>query len=277
MRNLVRRDRKPQGIWAKILPTLPFVVLVAAYMVVAQSRHHQSAAANDGESLEKVTPTVSQLVEGVKTIAIKRDVKTDKVLLWFDTWASVKRFLIAYAFIFIPILVGLHMGVFPYIESTLKGLISFLGMVPPMALTAIVIVVMGVEELPKVVLIMVGVFPTVALSTYLFSKEVPRELIESSKSRGASDFEVVYRVVLPIIWPKVLDAIRLSFMAGIQCLLAGEFMIASQGLGYRIYLMKRTISMDTIIPYVLWMTLLLFVADRLVSAWITSRYKWSNQ
>jgi NitT/TauT family transport system permease protein len=124
---------------------------------------------------------------------------------------------------------------------------------------------------------MVGVFPTVALSTYLFAKDVPHELIESALSRGASQFEIVYRIVLPVIWPKVLDSIRLSFMAGIQCLLAGEFMIASQGLGYRIYLMKRTIQMDMIIPYVLWMTLLIFIADRLVALWISKKYEWAKR
>ena len=277
MFRILNGDKNPFGAWAKVLSALPFVLVIGLYVIVANSRHHKSALANDGESNEKVTPTVGQLVDGVKTIAIKRDVKTDKVLLWFDSWASIKRFVIAYAFVFLPIWVGLHMGVFPFYENLLKGFVSFLGMVPPMALTAIIIVALGVDELPKVVLIMVGVFPTVTLSTYLCAKAAPRELVQSALSRGASQFEIVYRIVLPIIWPKVLDAIRLSFMAGIQCLIAGEFMIASQGLGYRIYLMKRTISMDTIIPYVLWMTILLFVADRLVSAWISWRYKWCDK
>ena len=277
MNNLLRGDRRPKGLWAHLLPIVPFALAIIVYLWVAHVRHTASALENEGVSREKVTPTATQLVEGIKTVAVKKDVKTDKVLLWFDTWASVKRFVIAYAFIFLPILVGLHMGVFPYLESALKGFVTFLGMVPPLALTAIIIVVLGVEETPKIVLVMVGVFPTVALSTYLFAKDVPHELIESALSRGASQFEIVYRIVLPVIWPKVLDSIRLSFMAGIQCLLAGEFMIASQGLGYRIYLMKRMIQMDMIIPYVLWMTLLIFIADRLVALWISKKYEWAKR
>jgi hypothetical protein len=41
--------------------------------------------------------------------------------------------------------------------------------------------------------------------------------------------------------------------------------------------MKRTIQMDMIIPYVLWMTLLIFIADRLVALWISKKYEWAKR
>jgi len=261
-----------------LLATAPFILVALLYCLISYERNQASARDpdNGGVSREKITPSPLKLVEGVKGIAVDKD-RNGHRMLWFDTWASARRFLIAYAFVLVPILIGLHMGTFPYTEALLLSFFGFFGKVPPLALTPILILVFGIDELPKIVLVVIGYFPGLVLTANLCSKEVPRELIESAKSRGASEFEVCYRVVLPLIWPKMLDAIRLSLMTGIQCLIAAEFMAATVGLGYRIYLVKRYTAMDIIIPYVLWMTLLLFVADWLISWWIEKRYGWVNQ
>jgi NitT/TauT family transport system permease protein len=57
-------------------------------------------------------------------------------------------------------------------------------------------------------------------------------------------------------------------------LIAGEAIAATVGLGYRIFLVRRYIAMDIIIPYVLWISLLAFLADFLVRLWIKKRYRW---
>jgi NitT/TauT family transport system permease protein len=84
-------------------------------------------------------------------------------------------------------------------------------------------------------------------------------------------------VVLPQIFPKVLDTIRLNFKAMIIFLIAGEAIAAKAGLGYRIFVVRRYIAMDIIIPYVLWISLLAFAMDFMVRLWIAKRYPWLNQ
>jgi NitT/TauT family transport system permease protein len=44
-------------------------------------------------------------------------------------------------------------------------------------------------------------------------------------------------------------------------LFAGEMIASTDGLAYRIALLRRHMGMDVIIPYVLWVALLLFLVD----------------
>ena len=60
-------------------------------------------------------------------------------------------------------------------------------------------------------------------------------------------------------------------------LIAAEAIAATDGLGYRIFLVRRYMSMDVILPYVAWITLLAFIFDQLL-AWINTRlYPWHAQ
>jgi NitT/TauT family transport system permease protein len=62
---------------------------------------------------------------------------------------------------------------------------------------------------------------------------------------------VVYRVILPQVMPRLLDAVRISLGAAWLFLIAAEAIASTDGLGYRIFLVRRYLAMDVIIPYVL--------------------------
>ncbi len=84
----------------------------------------------------------------------------------------------------------------------------------------------------------------------------------SKRSHSAhGDFDVAYRVVLKQILPRVLNSIRLNLKAVMLFLFAGEMIASTDGLAYRIALLRRHMGMDVIIPYVLWVALLLFLVD----------------
>ena len=54
---------------------------------------------------------------------------------------------------------------------------------------------------------------------------------------------------------------RLSLGAAWLFLIAAEAIAATEGLGYRIFLVRRYLAMDVILPYVAWITLLAFLTD----------------
>jgi NitT/TauT family transport system permease protein len=110
-------------------------------------------------------------------------------------------------------------------------------------------------------LIVAGVTPTIILDVFNLSKSVPREQIVKAFTLGAGDFGVTYRIVLKQIFPRVLNSIRLNLKAVMLFLFAGEMIASTDGLAYRIALLRRHMGMDTILPYVLWVALLLFLAD----------------
>jgi NitT/TauT family transport system permease protein len=110
-------------------------------------------------------------------------------------------------------------------------------------------------------LIVIGVTPTIILDTFNLTKSVPSEQIVKGFTLGVNDFGIAYRVVLKQIWPRVLNSIRLNLKAVMCFLFAGEMIASTDGLAYRIALLRRHMGMNIIIPYVLWVALLLFLVD----------------
>ena len=59
----------------------------------------------------------------------------------------------------------------------------------------------------------------------------------------------------------MLNSIRLNLKPLMLFLFAGEMIASTDGLAYRIALLRRHMGMNIIIPYVLWVALLLFLVD----------------
>jgi NitT/TauT family transport system permease protein len=76
--------------------------------------------------------------------------------------------------------------------------------------------------------------------------------------------------------PKIIESVRLSIGAGWIFLIVAEGIASSQGLGYRIFQARRYMGMDTIIPYVLWITIIAFTIDYLLKQVLNTKYKWYN-
>jgi NitT/TauT family transport system permease protein len=94
---------------------------------------------------------------------------------------------------------------------------------------------------------------------------------------GASQTAVVYKVVLPQIIPRLINAVRLSLGSAWLFLIAAEAIASTDGLGYRIFLVRRYLSMDVIIPYVIWITFIGFVLDFMLQLLIKKKYRWYQQ
>jgi NitT/TauT family transport system permease protein len=107
----------------------------------------------------------------------------------------------------------------------------------------------------------IGVTPTIILDTFNLTKSVPSEQIVKGFTLGARDFGVAYRIVMKQILPRVLNSIRLNLKAVMLFLFAGEMIASQNGLAFRIALLRRHMGMNVIIPYVMWVALLLFLVD----------------
>jgi NitT/TauT family transport system permease protein len=237
------------------LALLPFILLVAVYVTTANVRTRANPQ-------EKLTPTVNKMVKAVHKVALTEDRRTGQYLLWSDTGASLKRIALGMALSALcGLVLGLNMGLLPGIRSLSRAFITFVANIPPLALLPILFIALGVGEVSKVALIFIGTFPLITRDIFLAVRQIPNEMIVKALTLGASQFGVVYRVVLPQILPRLVNTVRLTMGAAWLFLIASEAIAAKEGLGYRIFLVRRYLSMDTIIPYVLWITLLAFTID----------------
>ena len=170
--------------------------------------------------------------------------------LWVDVKASAFRvtagFLLA-ALIGIP--VGIAMGSFKVFEGLLQPLTEFVRYIPVPALIPILMVVFGIDELSKVMLIWVGTFFQLALMVADEVRRVPYELLQVSYTLGARRNEVVRMVIWRAAMPGVFDALRLCNGWAWTYLVVAELVAANEGLGYRVLKFSRFLQTPKIFVY----------------------------
>lgn len=267
--SFLRLHASPNRSTAWMLSWFLFVAGITSYFYVAHQRHLDNPD-------DRVMPTAAQMVHAFEDATLKpaEEDNVDDVaapaplltrirasMLWKDTVATGRRFLFSIVLLFPAVLLGLHMAMFPYIGAFFLRFIQFFDKIVALSLLPILFIAFGIDELSKVMLIVIGVTPTIILDTFNLSKSVPREQIVKAFTLGAADFAVTYRIVFKQILPRVLNSIRLNLKAVMLFLFAGEMIASTDGLAYRIALLRRHMGMDTIIPYVLWVALLLFLVD----------------
>ena len=173
-------------------------------------------------------------------------------------------------------IIGLAIGLLPYVRATLAGFVAVLSMIPPLAVLPILFIVFGLGELSKVVLIIVGILPFLIRDLSQRVLEIPRETIVKAETLGASSLVIALRVALPQLLPRLIQAVRLSLGPAWLFLIAAEAIASEQGLGYRIFLVRRFLAMDVNLTYVIWITLLAFLMD-LALRWLSRKlFPWTE-
>ncbi len=258
---------KPARFSAVALSWMLFALGLAGYFYISHARHAENPE-------DRVMPTVAQMARGMYDAAL-RPAEEDEAqpesaslpqrflnsMLWKDTKATSRRFLYSMLLLVPAVLLGLHMGLFPYVGAFFLRFALFFDKIVALSLLPILFIAFGIDELAKIMLIVIGVAPTIILDTFNLVRSVPSEQTVKAFTLGARDFDVAYRVALKQILPRVLNSIRLNLKSVMLFLFAGEMIASTDGLAYRIALLRRHMGMDVIIPYVLWVALLLFLVD----------------
>lgn len=259
---------RPSKYLTWILALIPFIVLIIVYLTASDYRHRENPS-------DKLLPTISQMTNAMKRAAFEENKRTGEYQLWTDTGASLKRIGIGLgSSALIGLLLGLHLGLLPGIRNLLLPFITFVSIIPPLAILPILFISFGVDELAKVMLIFIGTFPIISRDIYQVTQKIPEEQVIKSLTLGASQPAVMYRVILPQIMPKLIDTVRINMGPAWLFLIASEAIAATSGLGYRIFLVRRYLAMDTIIPYVLWIVLIGLVIDWGLRSIVKIKYGW---
>ncbi|MGB5094061.1 MAG: ABC transporter permease [Parvibaculum sp.] len=248
-------NRKPDALGRLLLLCLPFALALLAYMIASEAR----LAVNPSD---KLLPAWSTISEAISRMAFSPDPRSGNYLLWEDTVASLFRLATGVAIAtLLGGIIGILQGLIPYVRATLHYFTSVVSMIPPLAVLPVLFIAFGLGELAKVVLIVVGILPYIIRDLALRTQEIPHEEIIKAQTLGASTWQIIIRIVVPQMMPRLLDSVRLSLGAAWLFLIAAEAIAADSGLGYRIFLMRRYLAMDVILPYVAWITLLAFMLD----------------
>ncbi len=249
------RGTLPLG-WRLVLGAVGLVGLVVLWLVAAR----QTAGASTGVRVPTPAATWTALAE------LWRD-----GTLWSDLHASAVRMFYGYGIsVILGIVVGVGMGAFPGIEGGLEAPIGFLRYIPASALTPLMLLWLGVDEAPKITLIVVGTVFFNILMVADVARAVPRELINAAATLGASRRRIITRVVLPHSWPGIVDVARINLAAGWLMLVVAELLASDEGLAVRIVRSTRFLRFD-----VMFAVLIVFGVIGIVSDLALRGLRWA--
>lgn len=251
-----------------LLTVLPFILLLMLYGLASDARQRENPS-------DKLLPPPAKMLEAMRRAAFEENKRTGEYQLWTDTGASLRRIGIGLgAAACCGLILGLTLGLFAGMEFLLLPFVTFISIIPPLAVLPILFIVFGVDELAKVMLIFIGTFPLITRDIQLTVKKIPREQIIKACTLGASQLSLACRIVLPQIMPRLIETVRMSLGPAWLFLIASEAIAATSGLGYRIFLVRRYLAMDLIIPYVLWIALISVAVDFSLRLLLRTRYAW---
>ena len=269
MRRLI--NQRPARGERLALGLLPFLALLGLYLIASQLRLAENPD-------DKLLPSLASMAESISSYAFSADVRTGRYLWWADTFASLRR--IASALVISAtagLLLALAIGVIPRVRALVSPLLSTVAMIPPLAVLPVLFIVLGLEEPAKIALIVIGILPAMARDLALRISELPEEQLVKAQTLGASTWQLALRVVLPQTLPRLIDSLRLNMGAAWLFLIAAEAIASTEGLGYRIFLVRRYLAMDVILPYVAWITLLAVASDLLLRLLRARAFAWAEQ
>jgi NitT/TauT family transport system permease protein len=195
---------------------------------------------------------------------------------WTDLGYSFLRVsagFVAAALFAVPL--GILGGSFRLWASLLEPSSEFLRYVPVPALIPLVMIVAGIDEGAKVLLVFAGTFFQLLLMTADEVRRVPLSFVQVSQSMGASRFEVAWKVLTPAALPGISHALRLCNGWAWSYVVVAELVAATEGMGFRVLRFYRFIQTPQIYVYLLAFGVVGFALDGLFRLAHRRVFRWS--
>jgi len=255
---------------AILLGAAPLLLLALGYIIAAAARHAGNAA-------DKILPLPGSMASAMVGLVFEKDRLSGQYLFWADTLASLGRLGAGLGIATLSaLLVGLVLGALPRVRATLGPLVTTVAVIPPIALLPILFIAFGLGETAKIALIVIGIAPFMIRDLAGHITALPREQVVKALTLGANSWGVILRVALPQALPRLFESLRLSLGPAWVFLISAEAIAADVGLGYRIFLVRRYLAMDVIIPYVAWIALLAVAMDFILTRSSRRLFGWAH-
>ena len=135
---------------------------------------------------------------------------------------------------------------------------------------------LGIDETPKVVLIALGAFFPVYLALLAGIRNIDRKLVEVGQLYQLSRVALVRRILLPAALPNLFTGLRGALSLSWMFLVAAELIAATRGLGYLLSDGRETSRPDLVIAAILLLAVLGKLSDSLLKYWETRALSWRD-
>ncbi len=151
---------------------------------------------------------------------------------------------------------GALMGRYRLVDHIFDAQISALYSTPNISLIPILILWFGLGITSKIVIVFLAAFFPVVINTYSGVRNVSQSLVEFALAEGASELQVLRKIVIPASLPFVMTGIRLAMGRAVVGMVAGEMFTAVSGLGGAIVAYGNSFATDKLFVVIITLALL---------------------
>jgi NitT/TauT family transport system permease protein len=199
--------------------------------------------------------------------------------LWEHLFASLQRLWWGSLLGGIPALViGIIMGLYRPIHAAIDPLISATYPVPKSAILPLILLIFGLGEASKIVMVALGVFYPVVINTISGVRQIDKIYLDVGHNFSASRWQTFRTIALPGALPSIMAGVKLGIGMGLILIAIAEMVGAKTGIGFMIWDAWQVLSVEnmyvgliviSILGFVL--TLLLNEIEALVLPWKSER------
>ena len=133
-------------------------------------------------------------------------------------------------------LVGRSRTVREYVEPIME----FLRAIPPPALIPLFLVLLGIGDAMKVLMIAFGVVWPILLNTIDGVQSVEQLYLDTGRIYGVGRRQQLWRIILPAAAPKIFAGLRVSLSIAVILMVISEMVATTNGVGFQIIQAQRT-------------------------------------
>lgn len=132
-------------------------------------------------------------------------------------------------------------------ESLFSPIVGTVRYMPVVAFVPLIIIWVGLGEAAKTVIIFLGVVLYNALMVADAVKFIPDEMLNVAYTLGSNRREVLFRVIVPAVFPSILDTLRVNISGAWNYLVIAELIASQDRLGYTIVQAQRFLQTDKVL------------------------------
>lgn len=165
--------------------------------------------------------------------------------LFDHMWATLQRVWIGYAIGAVPgVLLGLILGLSSSARRVLGPIFAALYPVPKIAILPLILLVFGVGDASKYVVIAIGVFFLMFYNTLGGVMQIPQIYLDVARNAGATKSQTFRRIALPSALPSIFTGLKLAAGSSFIIISAAEFLGARSGVGFFIWASWQTFAVS---------------------------------
>jgi ABC-type nitrate/sulfonate/bicarbonate transport system permease component len=157
-------------------------------------------------------------------------------------WVSLFRILGGFLLGAVPgVLLGVLMGMNRTLRVSLDPVVSAVYVLPKIAILPLVMLIFGIGELSKIMIVGIASFFLVLINTTAGVCDIEPVFLEAGRNYGANRWQMFWHVIIPGALPIIFAGLRLSLGTALIVIIAAEFVAAQYGLGYLVWFSWQTL------------------------------------